>query len=137
MSTTRVNGADSNAAATAHARVHLKLAALAYNGTRHGADACAEFCQAGAQILCAAAIGYVAALTRQVIDVAVRTNLYEAKNLEIAAIAYCETRHGADTHQRFTTAGLGNLCQTAIAYVEKLMGRPLPSDLKSLAADGA
>jgi len=49
----------------AAARVQLKLAALAYCETRHGADAGVGFTRAGLQALCAAAVRYTEALLDQ------------------------------------------------------------------------
>lgn len=61
-SQTRQNEAG-DAAKVAHARVQLKLAALAYGSTRHGTDAHLEFTRAGLAMLCAAAVRYTEALT--------------------------------------------------------------------------
>lgn len=42
--------------------------------------------------------------------------------LKLAALAYCETRHGADAGPGFTRAGLQALCQAAVIYTEALQG---------------
>lgn len=53
--------------------------------------------------------------------------------LKLAALAYVETRHGADAGTGFTRAGLQALCAAAVRYTEALLDRDDMSDLVELA----
>ncbi len=53
----------------AHARVQLKLAALAYSQSRHGADGGPSMARSGTAMLCQAAINYAETLTGQKIPI--------------------------------------------------------------------
>lgn len=113
----------------AAARVQLKLAAIAYESTRHGADASLLLCQAGLLTLCHAAIRYIEALSEQDLS-GVRDPMTGGDDatargrahLNLAALAYVGARQGADSCQGFCSDGLAALCQAAIRYVEALRG---------------
>jgi hypothetical protein len=121
---------------TAVRRVHMKLCALAYVGTRHGTDACPEFTEMATAMLCGAAIGYVAALTGKSLDVRPRLGTREVHQLELAAITYDRARHGTDSHTEFTRAAVAMLCQAAVAYVEALTGTSAGVDARVLNGEG-
>lgn len=123
---------------TAHARVNLKLAALAYVGTRHGADACEAFVRDGTLALCGAARAYVRALTGRELSSWAHKEQDDARRrsihgLEMAAIAYDKARHGSDSAVEFVRAALGMLCQAAITFCETMAGESLITDAKELA----
>jgi hypothetical protein len=107
----------------AHARVSLKLAALAFGESRHGVDS-GDLCPAALLVLCQAAVKYVEELSGNVLPKRFEQRLETAdnRNLRNAATAYASTRHGADSGQSFVSAGLARLCQSSIRYVEMLTG---------------
>jgi hypothetical protein len=130
-------------ASSAHARVRLKLAALAYVGMRHGTDSRVEVLLASVSALCGAALAYYGALTgRAWSPVEDRTLHWDAMGpadvsdvseddvrvmsarirLKLACVSYESTRHGADAHVEFTRAGIAELTGAAIAYCEALLG---------------
>lgn len=107
----------------AHARVHLKLASLSFVETRHGVDS-GDLCPAALLVLCQAAIKYVEELSGNQLPKRLEHRVATAdnRNLQLAAIAYASTRHGADAGQSFVSAGLATLCQASIRFVEVLTG---------------
>ena len=62
-SSVRVTNTNGNSHSAGHARLRLKLAAIAYVNGRHGADANAELSRAGLAMLAQAALEYYEALT--------------------------------------------------------------------------
>lgn len=138
-----VSGRSSSQESTAHCRVRLKLAALAYVGARHGSDARAELLLSSVTALCGAALAYYGALTsRSWTRVEDRTLHWEGMasadasdmsgeevqvlsariRMKLACVSYESTRHGADAHAEFTRAGIAELCESAIRYCEALLG---------------
>ncbi len=136
-------GRSSSQEMSAHYRVRLKLAALAYVGTRHGSDARAELLLASVTALCGAALSYYGALTsKSWTRVEDRTLRWEGMTsadasdmsgeevqvlsarirLKLACVSYESTRHGADAHTEFTRAGIAELCDSAIHYCQTLLG---------------
>lgn len=136
-------GSSDNSTSTAHARVRLKLSALAYVGARHGSDARVELLLASVAALCGAALAYYGALTNQSwTRVEDRTLHWDAGSpadmsevsdddakimssrirLKLACVSYESTRHGADSHVEFTRAGIAELCGAAIHYCQTLLG---------------
>lgn len=120
------------APASAAARVSLKLAALAYTnlcmgvGSGPGGGATPDLAVASAG-LCHAALRYFVALTGGHLAVEV-TEDGSARSaqaramMQVAAIAYASTRHGADACIEFTRAAIGELCQAAARYGALLTG---------------
>jgi hypothetical protein len=151
------DGSSSNSASTAHARVRLKLAALAYVGTRHGSDARAELLIAAISALCGSALAYYGSLTgKSWTRVEDRTLHWDAGSpadmsdvsdgdarvvssrmrLKLACVSYESTRHGSDAHVEFTRAGIAELCGAAIHYCETLLGSGIGTGDAADAASG-
>ena len=106
----------------AQRRVRLKLAALAFAGSRHGADA-TGLSVSGLIFLAMSAAEYVRELVGDHKAIDPRSLLLDEQHvggLRLAAIAYVETRHGADSTTKFAESGLAMLCEHAIAYVQGL-----------------
>jgi len=128
-------------------RVHLKLAALAYDGSRVGADSGPGFAWDALVLGCVAAHRYAHALRGTenpgpLLDRTLsydnaetpttRTRAYEStsqarldrhvegarKKFQFTMIAYAQSRHGADMCQGFSGEALRVLCQVAIDYIE-------------------
>jgi hypothetical protein len=128
--------------ATAHARVNLKLAALACVNACLGPAAPPSMVLAGVAALCGAAQIYYGALTGQALEHEDATlasfgslpssdaDPREARvamarsQLVLGAVSYVSSRHGADACIEFTRAAIGTLCTSAIRYCEALAGQP-------------
>ncbi len=115
-------GVTTDTPAIARARVALKLASLAYASSRHGADASAQFSAAATLLLCKAAVAYTRALEGRTSWTEPAYNRVHPDQLRLAALAWVESRHGADGGPGFCRDGLGNLCQAAIDYAQALDG---------------
>lgn len=115
----------------AEARVSLKLAAEGYNGSRFGADAGGRITATALFVLRGRAIGYYGQLRSTDLRDQLPADLRELHehplvdqtfaSLQVAAIAYSNTRSGADAHSEFTRAAIGELCVAAVHYVEALL----------------
>lgn len=116
------DGIANDTLAIAQRRVRLKLAALAFSGSRSGADA-QGLVGRGLEFLALSAAEYVRELvggTGRVDPRDLLTDEQHIGGLRLAAIAYCETRHGSDSTTKFTESGLAMLCGAAIEYVQGL-----------------
>lgn len=105
----------------AHARVQLKLAALAYADSRHGTDSNDGMVLMAVALLARASFWYVGALEN--VDRS-GTRIPEPDgrfdHIKLAALAYVGTRHGGDGGGGFCRDGLALLCQAAIRFVESI-----------------
>ena len=135
---TRADGAAGHAAA---ARVHLKLAALAWANVCLGVSMPPSVTMAAVASLCRAAAAYYGALIGRSFDpeddtlrfgdlpppgaspAEVRVVMARAEFL-LGAVGYVSSRHGADACIEFTRAAIGGLCNAAIGYCEALVGVP-------------
>lgn len=120
---------------TARRRVSLKLAALAYVGTRHGVDACEAFTADAFLALALASFLYVASLTDRPVEMSSRwrRDSPAAHRLAMSALAYEHARHGSDGTIEFVRAALAMLCQSAVAFVESCVDERFEIDGKELA----
>jgi len=115
-----------DSARTAHARVQLKLGALAYADGRHGADASPEFSAAAVASTCALAARYYASLTGG--DAILRQPLIrpelagEIARLRLSCLSYAAARHGTDSCIELARDALGGLCAAAIALCQAALG---------------
>jgi hypothetical protein len=118
-----VKGERPDSLPVAQRRVRLKLAALAFAGARHGADA-KGLSGSALAFLALSAAEYVRELVGDPSrPIEARSLLLDDEHvggLRLAAIAYVETRHGADSTTKFAESGLAMLCEHAIAYVQGL-----------------
>jgi hypothetical protein len=118
-------------AGAAEARVSLKLAAERYNASRYGSDAGARLTAAALFTLRGKAIHYYGQLNqvdprRRLPDDLRELHEHAAVDrafacLQNAAMAYSNTRGGADASLEFTRAAIAELCTAAVVYVESLL----------------
>lgn len=116
------DGVANDTHAIAQRRVRLKLAALAFVGSRTGADA-QGLVGRGLEFLALCAAEYVRELVGGTGHIDPRdlfTDEQHIGGLRMAALAYAETRHGSDSTTKFTESGLAMLCEQAIMYCEGL-----------------
>jgi hypothetical protein len=111
---------DSHAAG--RARLKLKLAAIGYVNTRHGIDADVGLSRAGLALLTCAAVEYYAGLTGADMKGRSASPARQLEDLQLAAIAYVNARHGVDADVGLARTGLALLAQAAIAYGEAIIG---------------
>lgn len=117
-------GAPMDSVPVAKRRVRLKLAALAFSASRHGADAQGLSIR-GLEFLALSAAEYVRELVGGTAPIDPRrlsTDERHIGELRLAALAYTETRHGADSTTKFAESGLAMLCQAAIEFMQGLPG---------------
>lgn len=132
----------SDSGRVAHERVRVKLGALAYADSRHGADASADLAQASLVTLCEAAGGYYESLTGVSIrgkPIVSEQSAQALARLRVSALSYAGTRHGADACIEFTRDALRGMCGAAIAYAEAVAGgdaRPGETVDRTLYLDG-
>lgn len=122
-------GARGDSAAQAHARVYLKLSALAYAAAGHRSTSPdPRLAAASAATLCRTAALYYEALAGRRLPREDDGGDSDARlssgrlQLLLAALAYDGSRHGADACVEFTRIAIGNLCMAAIRYCEVLDG---------------
>jgi len=127
--------------ASARARVHLKMAALAWSSSCMGPGVPPMTAIAGIAWLCGAARTYYEALTGRPLQCDddmrwaaeipppdapegdARLAMMRSQ-LVLGAVSYAASRHGADACLDFTRMTIGRLCETAINYCEALRGAP-------------
>lgn len=130
------NTGDSHAAG--RARLKLKLAAIGYVNVRHGIDADVKVCRAGLALLCNTALEYYRALMPAGPAAVVGSgDLRGTEQIQLAAVAYVNARHGVDGDAGLARAGLALLCSVAIEYSESRVGadpkkRPVDPQLQQL-----
>lgn len=126
------DGDRQDSASAAEARVLLKLAAEGYNASRYGADGGGRLTAAALARLRNHALAYYARLSPQahltrrlppdLRDLHERTDVDQAfAHFQVAAIAYSNTRAGADACSEFTRSAIGALCDAATLYVDVLL----------------
>ncbi len=118
-------------AGAAEARVSLKLAAERYNASRYGADAGGRLTAAALFTLRSRALYYYSQVNRIDLQKRLPADLRELHEyplvdqtyacLQNAAMAYSNTRGGADASLEFTRAAIADLCTAAVAYAEALL----------------
>lgn len=113
---------DSHAAG--RGRLKLKLSAIGYVNARHGVDTDAGLSRAGLALLCTAAVDYYKMLVPSDTRVSVSRvgDPRAMEQLQIAAIAYVNARHGVDADAGLSRVGLELLCSVAIEYSETIVG---------------
>ena len=115
-----------DSAAAAQARVRLKLSALAYAGIRCGPDASPDLVGASLAQIAGCAVAYYQALGGQLVlpDSIMPTPEAGQRlaQLQLAAVAYSCSRHGADACVEFSRDALHVYCNAAIAYCQALPG---------------
>lgn len=127
--------------ASARARVHLKMAALAWASACMGPGIPPMMAVAGIAWLCDAARTYYEALTGRPLPCVddmrwageapppdapegdARLAMMRSQ-LALGAVSYATSRHGADACLDFTRMTIGRLCEAAIHYCEALRGAP-------------
>lgn len=108
---------------SAHARVHLKIGAMAYADAIHLSDP--ELAGASLVQLCELAARYYAILTNSDaigrVPIASERAVGQLIRLRLAAIGYANARHGSDACVELARDALGLLCSAAIAYCAALL----------------
>lgn len=129
---------------SSHARVRLKLYALAYVEARHGVDASPAMCWDALVLYCQSALMYVASLEGKdpSVGVPIDRTIHDDRGpsasrtmvpggdrvaqarteLKLAAMGYEAVRRGADSYTQGGHAAIAMVCQAAIRYAEALEG---------------